>query len=157
MSFLIRPHEGALALVREQPGQYDVVYITSPLFPFPVEGSETILELARSALMVQFDDVEGAMDGLAAPQRHHVASVLDWAAGKSNFLISCRAGISRSSATAVVIRASRMPIGEALEVLVPRLHYPNQLVVQHGEAILGKPGLADAVREWKHVRALAGE
>jgi hypothetical protein len=49
----------------------------------------------------------------------------------------------------VVIAASRYSIAEALQVLKPIIHYPNQLIVELGESILAKPGLADAVREWK--------
>lgn len=156
MKFLIRSHEGALALAREQPQHYDLIFITSPHMPFPVEGCDRILELARSGLLLQFDDVDGDLEGLVAPQRAHVAAALDWARGKDNFLIACRAGISRSSATAVVIRASQSTAVEALDVLTPGMHYPNPLIIRHGEEILGKHGLSDAVREWKRMRGFIG-
>jgi len=156
MKFIIRSHEGALALVREHPQQFDVIYITSPHMPYPVEGSAGLLDLGRSGLMLQFDDVDGPIDGLVAPQRAHVAAALDWARGKSNFLIACRAGISRSSATAVVLRASQCSPVEALEVLTPGMHYPNPLIICHGEEILGLHGLSEAVREWKRMRGFSG-
>jgi predicted protein tyrosine phosphatase len=149
---LIRGHEAALELVLKQPGHFDVVYITSPSLPFIVTGSEAILDKGRSTIMVQFDDVDGPMEGFVPPRREHIAAVLDWSKDKSNFLISCRAGISRSSAMAVVILASRVPVPESLVVLDPAVHHPNPLVVQFGEEILGKAGLAEAVSEWKRFR-----
>jgi predicted protein tyrosine phosphatase len=77
---------------------------------------------------------------------------LEWAADKTNLVVACRAGISRSSASAVVIMASRGPILDAVNVLRPEIHSPNLLIVRYGEQILGKPGLTEAVQEWKRWR-----
>jgi predicted protein tyrosine phosphatase len=152
MNIIITGHQRAAIRLREQPGQYDFLFITSPRMPFEWLGSEQVLEHARSSLMLQFDDIDSPMSDLTEPQRHHVESALSWAPDKSNLLIACQAGISRSSATAVVVRASRMSVPEALEILDPGVHHPNQLIIQLGEAILDKPGLADAVSEWKRFR-----
>jgi predicted protein tyrosine phosphatase len=156
MNILIRSHERALELVERQPNVYDLAFITSPLVPFPVPGSEAILQKARSSLMLQFDDVDGPMEDLVPPGREHIHELIEWAKDKSNLIISCRAGISRSSASAVVVLASRGPIVDALRILQPETHSPNILVIRHGEEILAKPGLADAVLEWKRFRAMAG-
>jgi len=152
MNIQIRSHEGALELVQQQPHHFDIAFITSPKTPFPVPGSEAILERARSSIMLQFDDVDGPMEDLVPPRLDQIRELLEWAADKTNLVVACRAGISRSSASAVVIMASRGPILDALNVLHPEIHSPNLLIVRYGEQILGKPGLTEAVQEWKRWR-----
>jgi predicted protein tyrosine phosphatase len=149
MDILITGHQGALYHVREKPGYYDLLFITSPRMPFGCPGTETILEQGRSGLMLQFDDINGPFPDMTEPRREHVEAALAWSRDKSNFLVACQAGISRSSGMAVVLRASRMPITEALNILDPMIHHPNQLVVRLGEEVLGVAGLVDAVSEWK--------
>lgn len=152
MNIIITGHQRAANRLREQPGHYDFLFITSPRMPFEWLGSEEVLKQARSHLMLQFDDIDSPMTDMTEPRRHHVESAVNWATDRSNLLIACQAGISRSSATAVVVRASRMSVPESLEILDPAVHHPNQLIIQLGEAILNKPGLADAVSEWKRFR-----
>lgn len=152
MDICITGHHGALEAVRARPRHHDLLFITAPHTPFGLPGSETILELARAGLMLQFHDIDCPMDDMIEPRREHVAAALDWARDRSNLIVACQAGISRSSGMAVVLRAARLPVAEALQILDPAVHHPNQLVVQHGEAILGVAGLADAVSEWKRRR-----
>jgi len=152
MYIIICGHHRALETVRGKPGYHDLLFITSPRDPFGLPGTETILEQVRAGLMLQFDDISGPIDDMIEPRREHVARALAWAADKSNLIVACQAGISRSSGMAVVLRAARMPVPEALQILDPAVHHPNQLVVQHGEDILGITGLADAVSEWKRYR-----
>jgi predicted protein tyrosine phosphatase len=152
MKIQIRSHEGALELVQQQPFHHDIAFITSPQTPFPVPGSEGILKKARNSIMLQFDDVDGPMEDFVPPRREQIKELLEWACDKTNLVISCRAGISRSSAAAVVVMASRVSILDALTILEPETHWPNLLIVQYGEEILRKPGLTDAVREWKRWR-----
>lgn len=152
MNIIITGHPWAAQRLRDHPGHYDFLFITSPRTPFEWLGSEDVLKQARSHLMLQFDDIDFPNTDMTEPRRHHVESALSWATDKTDLLIACQAGISRSSATAVVVRASRMSVPEALEILDPAVHHPNQLIIQLGEAILNKPGLADAVSEWKRFR-----
>jgi len=152
MNIIITGHQTAAHRLREQPGHYDFLFITSPRMPFEWLGGEKVLEQARTAIMLQFDDIDFPMTDMTEPRREHVESALKWVPDKKNLLVACQAGISRSSATAVVLRASCMSVPEALEVLDPAVHHPNQLVIQLGETILGKTGLADAVSEWKRFR-----
>ncbi len=152
MNIIITGHQRAAHRLREQPGHYDFLFITSPRMPFEWLGGEDVLKFARTSLMLQFDDIDFAMTDMTEPRHEHVESALSWAPDKSNLLIACQAGISRSSATAVVLRASCMSVPEALNILDPAVHHPNQRVIELGEQILNKPGLANAVSEWKRFR-----
>src|SRR5262245_8882139 len=107
MNIQIRSHEGALQLVQDRPHHYDIAFITSPQTPFSVPGSQAILDQARQSLMLQFDDIDGPVLDLVPPTREQIEGLLDWASDKSNLVASCLAGVSRSSAAAVVIMASR--------------------------------------------------
>jgi predicted protein tyrosine phosphatase len=155
MKIQIAGHREAARLVEDAPGQFDVVFITSPHDPYAVAGSDTIAGRARSFLMLQFDDIEGPADGYVHPHPLHVKEVLVWTGDKDNLLVSCQMGISRSSAMAVIIMASRSSLVDALAILQPEVHRPNPLLIEIGEAVLGKPGLVESVVEWKRWRGRA--
>lgn len=152
MKIQIAGHRDAARIVEEAPGQFDVVFITSPHEPYAVPGSATIAERSRSILMLQFDDIEGPADGYLHPRAQHVKEVLAWIGDKDNLLVSCQMGISRSSAMAVIIMASRGSLVDALSILQPEIHHPNPLLIEIGEAVLGKAGLVELVLEWKRWR-----
>lgn len=106
---------------------------------------------------LQFHDVDSVeqahlLNGCAVTEQQ-VQAILDCgqeclkasASGPVHLLVHCRAGISRSTAAAYVIAASLLGPGHELEALrlVCRLRpeaFPNLLVVQHADRLLGRQG-----------------
>ena len=80
-------------------------------------------------------------DGRVPPSRETIGAALDWARDKRNVIVHCTAGVSRSSAMAILIDYERdRDIKRVLaETVNPDLHSPNPLVLEHGFSILGEP------------------
>jgi predicted protein tyrosine phosphatase len=94
-----------------------------------------------------FDDVPADYPQLRAPQKQDVQEILDFAEkipSSSEVLIHCRAGISRSSAAALALYASRLPPSvesaeEAVRLLKETKYdiRPNALMVAYTDSLLG--------------------
>lgn len=106
---------------------------------------------------LQFHDVDSVQEAQllngSAVTEQQVRAILDFgqeclkasAHGPVHLLVHCQAGISRSTAAAYVIAASVLGPGHELEALrlVCRLRpeaFPNLLVVQHADRLLGRQG-----------------
>lgn len=121
---------------------------------------------------LQFHDVDSVEQaqvlGATPVTEQQVQAILDCgqeclkasAHGPVHLLVHCRAGISRSTAAAYVIAASLLGPGQELEALrlVCRLRpeaFPNLLVVQHADRLLGRQG--QLVRALAAVRPCTAE
>lgn len=107
--------------------------------------------LAINHLRLHFDDIEQPVEG--APQRAHIEALIGFlrARRRASVLLHCMAGISRSTAAALVAMTIDSP-GRELEAA--RLlrdrgphAYPNRLILLHADAILGRDGRLVAVRD----------
>jgi predicted protein tyrosine phosphatase len=107
-------------------------------------------------LELRFDDVIEERPDAAAPQRHHVAQLLDLgrtlpAAGEAHLLVHCHAGISRSTAATTLILAQARPEIPATLILarirgIRDKAWPNLRMIEFGEDLLGRSGeFSDAV------------
>jgi predicted protein tyrosine phosphatase len=94
---------------------------------------------------LHFDDIVEAMPGYLAPSEQHVARIIDLAAKLTEtdrILVHCQAGISRSSAAALIILATRNP-GQEPDV-TRRLRekgpwfVPNRLMVDIADRLIGR-------------------
>lgn len=118
--------------------QLDCVVIFEPDKPNDRLVHE-ILPQCRDYIAVAFHDIEWPRQGYTEPQEEHVSAILDWAKERDGDLhVACRAGISRSSAIAYLIACTRMSPEEAVKILTPGVHEPNQLVLKIGRKILGE-------------------
>jgi predicted protein tyrosine phosphatase len=94
------------------------------------------------------DDISQPMPGYTAPSEEHVAKLIDFAlawGGRGPLVIHCWAGISRSTAAALVALCALNP--EAPERLIAaRLRaasptaYPNRLLIRLADTALGRGG-----------------
>jgi predicted protein tyrosine phosphatase len=131
-------------------GVTHVLSILDPGWPeLPVFG--TYGEHERVEL--RFHDVIEEVPGMEAPQREHVARVLELASDlkrdsgrePAHLLVHCHAGISRSTAAMTLILAhvrEDRPAREALaavRAIRPRA-WPNLRIVEFGDALLGRGG-----------------
>ncbi|HWB46632.1 MAG TPA: tyrosine protein phosphatase [Hyphomicrobiaceae bacterium] len=111
--------------------------------------------LANNHLRLRIHDISEPLLGHIPPGDEHIAEIIDFAAawgGRGPMVIHCWAGISRSTAAALVTLCTLNP--EVPEhVIVRRLReasptaYPNALMIQIGDDALSRRGrLVDAVR-----------
>jgi predicted protein tyrosine phosphatase len=100
-------------------------------------------------MRLHIDDIAQPMDGKVAPDASHVAQLIAFTTTawdrQGHLVIHCWAGISRSTAAAFITLCALNP--EAPEDAVARLlraasptAYPNRLMVQLGDAALGRRG-----------------
>ena len=100
---------------------------------------------------LNFDDIIEAIPGYVAPSEQHVGSIIDLAAELTDadrILVHCQAGISRSSAAALIMLAARNP-GHELDIAA-RLReegpwfVPNRLMVDIADRLIGRGPLLSA-------------
>lgn len=95
-----------------------------------------------------FDDIEFPREGQAVVEPEQVELILAWAKNKKNIAVHCTAGISRSSAIAYLIACSKMPASEAIKILNPDCHCPNDLVLYYGIKVLNDISVYDEYMKW---------
>lgn len=149
MEVTILGHRKAVELMEEFPNQLDIIFISSPDGRFSVMNSFRIPELAKEICEILYHDVEFSIAHMDPPKIYHVQKALDFAKGRDKLIVACQAGISRSSATAYVVKTAEVGPVEALKVLNPKVHQPNMAVVRHGADILNEPDMVHLVQEWK--------
>lgn len=100
-------------------------------------------------IVYRFDDVVRSRAGVAAPAEAHVLAILDLgrelaAAAIDHVLVHCHAGVSRSTAAAIILMAQHNPgrereVFEALSRIRPR-SWPNALMLAIADEILDRNG-----------------
>lgn len=94
---------------------------------------------AKSFVVLEFHDFWKLIPGVQLVTKDDVQKALDFAKDKEEIIVACAAGISRSSATAYIIARSEASKDEAMTILNKEVHWPNRLVLEYGERILGLP------------------
>ena len=110
--------------------------------------------------IVTFDDVTVAYAGYQAPSFDHVREIVKWGEGRSNLLVHCHAGMSRSTSSAWGIAIANgfdpkeaydllrqnhpiehhrtwNPRPQVTTYLRQRAFIPNELVLKHLEQLFG--------------------
>ena len=144
MTTEICSHAVLLGLLASDPGRYDLLLVTNP-GAGPPEG---VPPLARRVLHLQFEDFDSPRPGVRLPTAEDIRLALDWSAGGGDLVVACHAGVSRSSALAYVVRCRDWSPGEAIRVLTPGWHRPNDLVVRLGAELLGDPAVYATYAAW---------
>jgi predicted protein tyrosine phosphatase len=139
----------------EARGVTHVLSILDPGFPEP--DSIRHFDIGRR-LRLHFHDVIEALPGWIAPERWDVELLLAFGrtlgdpalvtrmeAPGTHLLIHCHAGLSRSTASAILLLAQREPARAARDIVgqVIRLRpqaWPNLRMVEMGDALLGRGG-----------------
>jgi predicted protein tyrosine phosphatase len=146
-------------------GVTHVLSILDPTWPEP----EAFAAFApHRRLVLRFHDVIYDYPDVVAPTREDVAVLLEFgrevdAAGPgSHLLIHCHAGISRSTAAAALLLAQAEPARPPAEVFAeigrqrPRA-WPNLLLLEFGEAALGRIGDMISAAATQYRRVLEAE
>lgn len=129
-------------------GVTHVLSILDPHWPDP-EAFADFPPHRREAL--RFNDVIAPAPEMVAPDQSHVAQLLAFgrdvevAGSLAHLLIHCHAGVSRSTAAAVLLLAQEDPARPAVAIFdeIARLRpraWPNLALLELGEAALGRRG-----------------
>jgi predicted protein tyrosine phosphatase len=134
----------AQQFLADRPGEFHCLVITDFGYPFP----EEVRVLAGGVLHLAFDDACFPTGLHRLADRATVQQAIAWGEGRDKLLIACHAGISRSAALAFLIACTDRPPEQALGLLEPGKHRPNDLVVMLGSKILGNRRIWDTFLEW---------
>jgi predicted protein tyrosine phosphatase len=134
----------AQQFLADRPGEFHCLLITDFDYPFP----EEIRGLVRDLMHLAFDDACFSTELHRLANAATVQQAITWAEGRDKLLIACHAGISRSAALAFLIACTDRPPDQALGLLDPGKHRPNDLVVMLGSKVLGNPRIWDTFLEW---------
>jgi predicted protein tyrosine phosphatase len=130
---LILPREELRSKITENPKKHNAIIIGASELELLGLSS-----FCKESLVAMFKDIVNP-DKENAPTLDKVKECIDWGVDKEDLLVSCAAGISRSSAIAYLIECARSGSPEAsISVLDVRRHRPNQLILCYGSQILGK-------------------
>ena len=140
--------------LHRQAGVSHVLSILNPDWPEPSEFS---LWQRHDRLMLRFYDVIDRTGAMAPPGADHVAAILEF--GRElpidrpvHLLVHCHAGVSRSTAAALLLLAQRDPArdpGDIVDEIVRRRPqaWPNLRIIEIGDRMLGRHGaLVEAAR-----------
>lgn len=149
MAIKILGHARAVKFLEQNPDQFDVIFISDPRSSYAIKGSEKITKLAKEVCSLFFYDlISAGKETFPGPSQEDIEKALAFAKGRENLLVSCQAGISRSSATAYVIKAAETNPIDALDILDKSMHIPNDFIIYHGSNILNL-NLTDVINKWK--------
>lgn len=132
-------------LLEQQPQQWHaLIILDSRVIP-----TNFVEAQARSHLYLHFDDIEKPIDGKQLPTSVQIEQGLEFARGKDQLLVSCRAGQGRSAAMAYLIACQEQDASQAIALLDPTKHRPNRRVIEIGDSLLDNPDVLDLFDSWR--------
>lgn len=142
---MILSHRAAAEHLAENPTKtIDVVLITNSGGRYDDERFTNLIKQHANRLChLVFDDVDFPRERHVMVEKHQIQQAIDFAADKHELVVTCTAGMSRSAGLAYIIACSKMDPSEAVTVLDPNRHTPNEKVVFLGHEIVNKPTLLE--------------
>ena len=134
----------AFKLLKANPGHWNVVFINNPTEPLPV----WVKKLAKEVLHLQFDDTIFENKRLKMPDIDDVLDALEWTKEREDVLFACHAGVSRSAAMAYVCACQDFYPEDAIQIIKPGVHSPNQKIIQLGVEALKDKKVLEVFKEW---------
>lgn len=147
MDLIIAGHREAFSILKSE--SMDVIFISGPNDKYRIEDSDKIESLAKDCCTLLFNDVTILKENMFPPKVEHIQETLSFSKGREKILITCQAGISRSSAIAYLVAAQKLGISAAFECLNPAIHIPNKLIITHGSIVLNEPDMVELMSRWK--------
>ncbi len=133
-----------LNLVKSNPNQINAIVIHE-LGKYN-EVAE-IVDLCKNAVILEMDDITS--DRLGCPTFDHVMTAI-----KSGYdIVACKMGLSRSAAIAYLIKCQQSTPDEAIKLLDPKVHFPNELILKLGMEIINESNKLPLVEFYKQVAA----
>lgn len=151
-NIVIRNYLSGSYLLEQEPDTWDAIVILDS----GLSHTDFVAQHARKHVFLHFDDVDSSIRGKRPPSTNDVKSALDFAADSRNLLVCCRAGQSRSAAIAFVICFQQLGAEAACQLLNPRRHVPNPLIVELAASLVDEPTLCQVFKSWQsdnqHIR-----
>lgn len=145
MNIVIRNYIGASQLLECEPKDWSaIVILDSNCAP-----TSFVSEYAARYTYLTFDDLTLGHSNKRIVEHTHLQQAMDFATDVERLLVCCRAGQSRSAATAYVVAYARRGRSTAIELLDPKRHIPNELVVRLGSDVLEMPEIFADFKEWQ--------
>ena len=139
-------------LLESEPQKWDAIVILDT----GLTHSNFVSRYSRRFLYLYFDDVIINSLGRRAPSHDDIKDAIEFSGQSDNLLVCCRAGQSRSAATAFVICHIRKGADAALELLNPKRHIPNTRIIEIGSILTNGDSVSRVFQKWqtdhKHVR-----
>lgn len=147
-------------------GVTHVLSILNPGWPDPIAFADFS---AHRRIALRFHDVIASTPAATEPTAADVAALLEYgcqvaaeAGPEAHLLIHCHAGVSRSTAAAALLLAQAEPqltaaaVFDEIACLRPRA-WPNLLLLEYGDAALGRRGELVAAVAAQYRRVLAAD
>ena len=145
MEIAIRNYLSGSVLLENEPNVWDAIIILDT----GISPTEFVAKHAKRHLYLRFDDITSNTPGKRTPTAEDLQSALDFAAESENLLVCCRAGQSRSAATAFIICHQRLGADAARGLLQPERHIPNSLLVDLAAQALNDSSILDTFNQWR--------
>lgn len=145
MEIAIRSYLAASHLLESDARRWDAIIILDS----NTLESEFVENNTRTSLFLRFDDVISSAQGKRSPTTEDIRSAIQFSDGSDRLMVCCRAGQSRSVATAFSIAYHKLGADAALDLLDPKRHSPNSLIIQLASGIIDDPMFATMYNEWQ--------
>lgn len=138
-----------------------ITHVLSLLDPEQHESHRFSAFRRHERKLLNFHDIIESLDGKCEPARDHVVEILAYGKaveaapgnrGDKHLLIHCQMGVSRSTASALMLMAQSDPgadeaaLFETLRVIRPQA-WPNSVMIGYADDLLGRDGrLVSALR-----------
>jgi len=146
MEIAIRNYLAGSYLLESSPQNWDAIVILDS----ELCESEFINEYTRNHLFLRFDDVVTPATGKRPPTVDQIESAMNFASDSDRLLVCCRAGQSRSAATAFSIAYDKLGVDTAIGLLNPKRHAPNTLIIDLAANIIDDPMFATTFHDWQN-------
>lgn len=138
--------ENAAKEIKQHSKRWHVVSLRDCKYGGDTHILDNLDDDTKGIFIKRFDDVSHVKYenmGYTPPKQSDIKDILDWVKGEEpkNLMVHCWAGVSRSSATAYIIACTIMEPEEAIKLLIPGKHIPNEMIIEHGAFILGDRGI----------------
>lgn len=145
MEIAIHNYLAGSHLLESTPRVWDAIVILDS----NLRESDFVANHARKHLILQFDDVTAAATGKRPPTIEQIESAIKFASDSDRLMVCCRAGQSRSAATAFSIAFQEIGSDAAIALLNPKRHSPNSLIIDLAANIIDDPKFHTIFDEWR--------
>ena len=145
MNIIIRNYLSGSYLLESEPNTWNaIIILDSSVTPTSFVSAHTV-----NHLYLMFDDIVSEIQGKKSPTLNHIHQAIAFAKDKENLMICCRAGQSRSAAIAFLISHNFDGHESAYQLLDPKRHAPNSLIINLGIGLIDDPTVIHTYRRWK--------
>lgn len=143
-ALLVRPIWSTLDFITLNSQQWHVICITGSGQLMP----QLIQKHAKTYLHLIFDDIDCPLSNYIMPSIVDVKSAIEYAKDKTNLIVCCEWGHSRSKAIAYAIECQRCGNPKVASKLFQPQDFPNKMIVKFAASLLGDKKILDVYNDW---------